>query len=84
MVLSNSLANLNTKPNQNKLKVIEIVPSEDRVPGLEIQNGRLPSLTTLGVSWHTEIPLSSSRNYALIGAGNEARRPKQHRQVKKN
>ena len=38
----------------NKVEVIEDVPSADRLPGLEIHNGNLPTLKTLGVSWQAQ------------------------------
>ena len=35
----------------NEVEVIEDIPFQDRLPGLEIQNSNLPTVKTLGVSW---------------------------------
>lgn len=35
----------------NEVAVIEDIPIEDRLPGLEIRDGNLPTLKTLGVLW---------------------------------
>ena len=36
----------------NEAKVIKDVPVEDRLPGLELRDGNLPTLNTLGVLWN--------------------------------
>ena len=38
----------------NLVEVIEDIPVEDRLPGLQIDDGHLPTLKTLGVSWQAD------------------------------
>lgn len=38
----------------NERSVVEEIPEADRLPGLMIQNGNLPTMKTLGVLWNAE------------------------------